>query len=416
MNDLFEIAFPAVEGTAEFNRLTLRYASESPVQCFVTYVCGGAEATDDFYLEAGDNTFSGVIGAYLTGCTGSDVRRISVRVLDGKSCTFVLHGIMTERIEVFDSDTCYIENDRYRVGVRLIWGGGINCVIDKQCPVEGLTNLINQHDTGRLIQQSYYGTNGNDEYTAGTFMDHRWCYNPVQGGDRGNCHSRLIDVVRGDRSVYVKSQPMDWGNVGFMTPSYMENTYTLDADCIRVDNRFVDFSGWEHPCRAQEVPAFYTVSYLDAFTWYDGVNSWQNEPLSVRDDLEFWGLAEHVEDCTMKIREHSKETWCAWVSSADDYGIGLFVPGVDLLRAGRFCYNGSKNSAENPTNYVAPFMWLQIVSYRPIRYSYLLAAGHTAEIREKFRQNREFTDNASLRTGKNMRIPDDAPKYKTNRS
>lgn len=63
---------------------------------------------------------------------------------------------------------------------------------------------------------------------------------------------------------------MDRGQVNMATPSYMENTYTLMDDCLLVDNRFIDFSGYIHTEGWQELPAFYTVSALNIFYYYNG--------------------------------------------------------------------------------------------------------------------------------------------------
>ena len=87
--------------------------------------------------------------------------------------------------------------------MELCWGGGLSYLADKKCPVEGLENILNNFDTGRLIQQSYYGT-GEPPYVRGEFMGNSWCYNPVQGGDRGNHKSKLVDVRITEGEVYVK--------------------------------------------------------------------------------------------------------------------------------------------------------------------------------------------------------------------
>ena len=263
--------------------------------------------------------------------------------------------------------------------------------------MEGISNLINQHDTGRLVQQSYYGTAGNDAYQPGTSFKVRWVYNPVQGGDQFGNASRLIDFEVGENTVYVKAQPQDWSLDNALTPSYMENTYTLFADHVRVDNRFTDFSGWEHPARDQELPAFYTVSYLSRFTWYDGASPWSDGALSYRDDLKFWG--EYSAECTFPVRPGNTETWCAWISPESGFGVGLYVPNVDTLKAGRYLFNNSMDPENDATNYVAPLKVIRMTSFRPIEYSYLLTSGSTEQIRETFRANRDFTDNAGLNGG-----------------
>lgn len=394
-----------------FNRFTMTYTSDEPLRGSITYTENGEKRSDGFFLEAGENrTFSCLTGNYLTGSRGKELSSMTLESCTGKEAAFLLHELAAEDYPVYSSDTYYLENNRFKVGIRLMWGGGICYISDAGNPVPGLTNLINQADTGRLIQQSYYGTGPNEEYTPGNFNNSDWRYNPVQGGDKYQNHSRIIDVVVNDTSVYIKSQPQDWSLDGRITPSYMENTYTLADEYIRVDNRFVDFSGWLHPSAHQELPAFYTVSYLDRFTWYDGTKPWTDDVLSFRDDLNFWGDPRYAVDCRFFLRKSNTETWCAWTNPKDDYGIGLYVPNVDMYYAGKHVYNASKDPDNAACNYVAPLNQMQMVSYQPIAYSYLITAGSVEKIRTVFADNRNFADNHTLCINyTSMRIADDAP-------
>ncbi len=386
-----------------FNRFSLTYSASAPMHVFVTYLDKKGKAlTEDYYLEQGEGAFSGLVNGYIFGKNGNTLTEIRIEPCKGEAAQLALYRFKTETIPVYlgidDMTTYYIDNGRFKLGVDMGWGGTINYIEDMTHKEEELTNLVNKHDTGRLIQQSYYGTGAIEGvFEWGSFNDsEKWPYNPVQGGDKGNVASRLIDVQVGENYVYIKSQPMDWGKVDYITPSYMENTYTLENDYIRVDNRFVDFSGWEHPFTGQELPALYTVSYLDTFIWYNGTQPWTGDAVSMRDDLQFWGDAKYVGDCTYYMRQNNTETWCAWVNTDVDFGIGLYVPGVDRLKAGRYEYNGSKSAEANATNYVAPYNTMQLVAYEPLEYSYLLTTGTAEQIRATFTAKKDFTDNASL--------------------
>lgn len=407
----YTLAFSEGAFAQSFNRFTMTYTSAEPLRCRILYTEGGREHSDEFFLEAGENmTFSGLTGHYLDGIKGADLTGMILNTCTGKETEFTLHDFATEEYPVYSDDTYYLENDRFKVGIRLMWGGGICYISDVRNPVPGLTNLVNQADTGRLIQQSYYGTGPNGEYTPGRFNNSDWRYNPVQGGDQYQNHSRIIDIIVSETSVSIKSQPQDWSLNGQITPSYMENTYSLADDHIRVDNRFVDFSGWKHPSAHQELPAFYTVSYLDRFTWYDGTKPWTGDTLSFRDDLNFWGDPQYAADSRFILRESNTETWCAWTNPADDYGIGLYVPNADTYFAGKHAYNRSKDPANGACNYVAPVNQMQMVSYQPIEYSYLMTTGSVEEIRTVFAEHRGFADNETLHQNyTSLRIPDDTP-------
>ena len=402
-----KLSFESESLEESFNRVTLCYASTSPMLCTLTYTEKDKSKNDSFFLESGDHIFSGLIESYLDGVRADDLESLTVEPLDGEDAEFMLYNsVVTDRY-VYDSSTYYLENQRFKVGLRLVWGGGITFIQDKQCKVEKLGNLINTHDAGRLVQQSYYGTAGNDEYQPGVYNDTKWVYNPVQGGDQYWNHSRLIDIIVSKNSVYVKSQPQDWSLDGEITPSYMENTYTIYDDRIVVDNRFVDFSGWEHRYAHQELPAFYTVSYLDRFSYYNGLSPWTDDGLISHDGLPFCGGEEKAQ-CYFKLFESNSETWCAWTNADDNYGIGLYVPGADMLLAGRFGDGSSKKPNDNSCSYVAPVNTLMIESFVPIEYSYMIAAGSLEEIRDVFKSNRDFADNAFLSSqySQNIRLPD----------
>ena len=395
-----------LEGEAfeeKFNRITLTYAATAPVKVWVTYTERGTSTEEYFFLDAKEGQFSGLNTGFMKGYSARKLTALRVEPLTDKTTAFTLAGVSTEKLEKLPK-TYYLESDRYKLGIDLGWGGTVSYLEDKTCTIPDLTNLVNRHDTGRLIQQSFYGVQENDEYKPGISFDSKWRYNPVQGGDQYNNPSRLIDVVITENSLYIKSQPQDWSLDNALTPSYYENTYTLDGDCVKVDNRFTDYSGWEHPFAGQELPAFYTVSYLDTFVWYNGENSWTGDTLSSKNDLPFWG--DHAGECTFVLREKNTETWCAWINGGDDYGLGVYVPNIDQHKAGRYEFDGSKSDMANSTGYVAPVNILKLVSFDPIEYSYLLTAGNIATIRKTFTARKDFTDNADLRVNyQSSRLP-----------
>ncbi len=379
-----ETAIP-LDHAGAFNRYTLHYTADVPLRCVLTYTASGLPRTEEFFLEAGERMrFSSYIDDYLLNRAGDTAVGLTVRTIAQERGVLEWHGITFDRVPVLAETTCFFENHRYRVGVELCWGGGLSYLADRTCPVAGLENLLNRFDTGRLVQQSYYGTS-EPPYECGEFMGNRWSYNPVQGGDRGGHKSKLIEARVGEHEVYVKCRPRDWGHDGGVTYAYMENHYRLDGDCLVVDNRFVDFSGWTHPVRRQEVPAFYTVSYLGDYHWYDGTAPWTGDTLSCRDDLPFW--PDDWPYCTFHLRNGNTETWSAFTDRTG-YGLGLFTPGVRLLIAGRYKHDGSTDPDAESCNYIAPLVNLAIRCFEPIEYRYFLTAGQLGEIRARFEERR----------------------------
>ncbi|MBR2446607.1 MAG: hypothetical protein IKB28_08095 [Clostridia bacterium] len=371
-----------------FNRYTLIYSADAAVRGTMTYMLDGVQTSEEFFLEAGENkTFRCLIDGYLAGKAAKAPVDIQVDFIKGGSM-IKLHELRTELIPAYQGDTYYMENEYFRVGIELAWGGGLSYFADKHAP-DGLGNLLNNFDTGRLVQQSYYGTS-EPPFVCGEFMGNRWGYNPVQGGDRTNAKSKLVDLEITEKSVYIKCRPRDWGHEAWYTPSYMENTYAFDGDVVRVDNRFVDFSGWEHPKCTQEVPAFYTISYLGNFWFYDGEKPWTGDALSVRRDLIFW--PEDWPRHRFPLPKGDTETWCAWTDD-NDWGIGLYVPGVEKHIGGRHAYNGTKEPHHAACNYVAPLKSIKLLSFVPLEYSYLIYSGSLSEIRAKFTEKKDFCVN-----------------------
>ncbi len=364
-----------------FNQIKIRYSAPSPMTGVITYTTDGEEVQDIFFLEPAETgEFSLLIQGALTGKTAENVRICSLTAPRGMPQDAQIHEISTDMADL--PEEAWIEKNGVRLGITLEMGGAISSLHDQDAPA-GYTNLLNRCDPGRLIQQSYYGCH-TPPYEMGEFMGKPWPYNPVQGGDKGGNQSRILAYTRTENEIYIKAQPYDWGHVGSITPSYMENRYTfLEDGLIRVDNRFVDFSGMPHPARHQELPAFYVVSALDVFTW-------ENEgKRSFRDDMIFWPLAK---DQNFPV---TKDHWCMW-HDRSGYGVGLAVPGVDQLYAGRHEYNGSADPHDAATNYVAPLKTIRLQSYVPFSYSYLLAVGHLEETAETFRRTLPQIDNSAM--------------------
>ncbi|MBR4749997.1 MAG: hypothetical protein IK083_10565 [Abditibacteriota bacterium] len=369
-----------------FNRLTIEYSSDRDLRMNIVYMEEDSPVRGEYYLAKNDRSFSFLTEGWSAGRLSSRILSVTLRPLSGEASA-VIRGFTPSVAPAADTDTCYLENKYLRAGIRLLWGGGVNLLEDKRCPVEGLGNLINMADTGRLIQQSYYMDSAGPDFKAGTSFGQQWCYNPVQGGDQFGNHSRLIDFEKRGDSLYVKAQPLDWALDGFVTPSYVENVYTLRDRALVVDNTFTDFSGMEQSVHSQEVPAFYTVSYLGRFVYYGGSRPWTGDAVTERESLPFWG-GDYPAECKFGFDPSNTERWSAWMCPDKDYGIGLFTPGADSLIAGRHAWNGSKDPLDGATNYTAPLITAAIKSGKPLKYRYVITTGGIGEIRGLFAKYR----------------------------
>ncbi len=364
-----------------FNSYSFVYSTDAYLRGEITYLYGGENCTEEFFLEPGERvSFTSLFDNALKGKTADSVSSLKFTVLKGKSASMLLEDIAVSKREMPGADVVYISDGKYKLGVKLTWGGGVSYLEDLADGDDSITNLLNDHDTGRLIQQSYYGTDS-EPYKPAKYGANTWCYNPVQGGDQYGNRSKLVDfaIAEDSKSIYVKCQPLDWAQKNSRTPSYMENTYTIADGHIAVENRFIDFSGYTHRNAHQELPAFYTISYLSDFVFYNGNNAWSGGELTVKKDLPFWA---GNSDAYFNLK--SKETWCAWVAP-NGYGVGVYTPIAEILLAGRHEYNGSKDAHNNATNYVAPLITYKLETFEAFEYSYYITTGSVDEIRAAFK-------------------------------
>ncbi|MBQ7669892.1 MAG: hypothetical protein IJS45_04125, partial [Clostridia bacterium] len=306
-------------------------------------------------------------------------RLISVRfepIVAGQSCTLSVSDFTCALQQAPEDDILFIENDHFKAGVNLKWGGGLSWFEDKTNSNYG--NLLNNHDTGRLVQQSYYGPQEIEGYENAMYVDTEWGYNPVQGGDQYGNHSKLVAVEKTEDEIRIVCRSLDWAQNNMFTQTYYTNVYKLTENGLTVNNTVVDFLNTPWSDRDQELPAFYTVSALGNFCFYDGDKPWTGDELRVERNLPFW-----AGQPAFQLKDGNNEKWCAWTDDSD-YGIGLFSPRAKSLLAGRFLYDGSANPGSDSTNYVAPIGVFGLGFDEPYSYLYYMTAGSVEEIRNTF--------------------------------
>ena len=383
-----------------FNRYFIVYSSESAIKGEITYKTGVTENSEEFFLEAGtDETFRSFIDGYLDSIKANALVSVSFEPLQTDSIKIKISGIASFNAAVEDEEI-YISNENYKLGVNLLWGGALSYLEDLNSNVQAVevdghiyvdsnaatrysvksindsVNLINCNDTGRLIQQSYYGTGNSDEYQGSYYGDNLWNYNPVQGGNQYNESSKIVDLVIEEDSIYIKCRPLDWAkSAEYITPSYMEAEYSFTGATVSVSCRFIDFSGYSAVYTTQEMPAFYCVEPLNTFVYYN------EDKLFVEDSLIFWpdaGYPNFISD----------ENWAAFIGQFDDsFGIGVLTPGENTFLSGVFSRGNTSSSdpaSESPTSYIAVVKHMTFESFKPIEYNFYITTGTTQEMRENF--------------------------------
>jgi len=98
-----------------------------------------------------------------------------------------------------------LDNGTIRVGVDTSFGGAITYLSQSG----STTNLINDYDHGRQVQQSYYSGPANFR-PPGTIQNPDWSpfpWNPVQAGDSYGYNSTVLSYSNANGVIYVKTRP-----------------------------------------------------------------------------------------------------------------------------------------------------------------------------------------------------------------
>ena len=388
-----------------FNYYGISYSADSYLKGFINYRTGITEKSEEFFLEKAENlSFYSFIDNCLSGTKANALISVEFMPLEKENAKIKIGGISVFNREIPDREI-YVENGRCKIGIDLLWGGALSYMEDLDSNVQAVkvngkikvdsnaaerygaksvndnVNLINRNDTGRLIQQSYYGTNSGS-YECGEFMGNKWSYNPVQGGNQLNESSKIVDLKVYEDALYIKCRPLDWAKEKeYAAPAYMEATYSLKGGLLHASCRFVDFSGYPEAVNTQELPAFYCVEPLNRFVYYAGNEPWTNDSVTVVSDLIFWPDAGYP-------RFNSSENWSAFIGEFDDsFGIGLYIPNETEFLAG--VYERGKTtktdpSVDLPTSYIALTKNMLFKSFSPFEYDFYISTGNVQEIRSSF--------------------------------
>ncbi len=387
-----------------FNYYGIEYSSDCYIKATINYSAGTKNKSEDFFLEPSKEktVFYSFVDDALDGKRGNKVNSITFETLTEGNKNIKIYGFSVFNREIPQQEI-FIQNDTHKLGIDLLWGGALSYLEDLDSNVQAVSvdgkikvdsnagerynaesvnnnvNLINRNDTGRLVQQSYYGT---IEYDHGVYMENDWRYNPVQGGNQFNDASKIVDLKVTENSIYIKCRPLDWAKEKeYITPSYMEATYSLENGAVHAKCRFVDFSGYPEAEATQEIPAFYCIEPLNNFVYYGGKKPWTNGKLTSEPDLIFWPDAGYP-------NFYSKENWSAFTGEFEDsFGIGVYVDNEEAFLAGVFNRETTTNedpSRDSATSYIAIVKTRTFKSFDPYEYEYYLATGDTTEIRNTF--------------------------------
>jgi hypothetical protein len=259
----------------------------------------------------------------------------------------------------------FLNNGEIKIGLDLSSGGSIFWFSE----LPGDRNLLNHHDRGRFIQQSYYG-----QPDGSKWVDKPWRWNPVQGGDYKGKPARVLESREKDGSIYLKSIPVNWAGGEELDECRMEQWISLHGNVARIRFRFTYQGTTQHPPTHQELPAVFVDYALPDLVYYSGDKPWTGEPL--KKDRPGWPNESRTSD----------EEWAAYIGS-DGRGLGVFFPGTRKLTCYR--YQGEPGPKGGGCSYFSPIQTLAIGPGFQHDYTIHLTIGSVEEIRSRFGKLRE---------------------------
>ena len=302
------------------------------------------------------------------------------------------------------AQTQFLDNGVVRVGVDLLRGGAIAHLSQSGSP----RNLVNIHDNGRYVQQSYYS--GPDPFVPDGAVQHPaylgWGWNPVQAGDVYRYPSTTLEWSNDGVELYVKSVPKQWALSDVDAECTIETWLRLDGNRVHLRGRLVNArpDTTRYPARHQELPAVYTIGELYRLFTYTGHAPYTGDALTrIQNAGPPWAYWT------------STEQWSALVDDSD-FGLGVFTPGAMLTVGGYAGQPGVGGPTNAPTGYIAP-LHTELIDH-DIEYGFesTLIVGTLDEIRAHAVANRppvgpwfDFARDRSHCAPRNL--DDEAPPY-----
>jgi len=274
-----------------------------------------------------------------------------------------------------------LENSTLKVKLDLTRGGAIKYISFANTD----RNLINIHDEGRYIQQSYYAGNSLDRTAEGQSPSWSpWPWNPIQVGDAFRHRAQILEARKDGDTLYVKNIPMLWDMNNEPAEATMEQWLSLDGNVLEVRNKLTCFRTddlyGENILRDQELPAVYPISALENLHCYIGDQPFTgaastNLPV-VNLSSGFWGIYPEV-----------SENWMAFVDGSTN-GVGVYNTNCVSFLAGMAGSPGHE-ATDGSTSYIAPVKKEALSKNSVYEYTYHIIVGSVEEIRSKVYELRD---------------------------
>ena len=264
----------------------------------------------------------------------------------------------------------FLDNGVIRVGLDTQHGGTLAYLSLSDVD----DSVINVHDMGRYVQQSYYS--GPCPYIPDGATQHPgwagWCWNPIQAGDAFGNGAAMTELRNDGTTLYSSCVPKQWALDDVDGECTLKTWVTLDENRVhlryRLENARSDPT--RYPAAHQELPAIYTIGRLHRLFTYTGdapfTDGTPTQIVNSGPPWEYWT---------------STECWAALVDD-DGWGLGVFHPGAYHTVGGLSGPPGTGGPKHGPTGYIAP-LHTDVIDH-DITYEYevtLILGDLRAEIR-----------------------------------
>lgn len=269
-------------------------------------------------------------------------------------------------------DLLTVENSTMKIGIDRTMGASITWLSWENYP----KNMINIHDPGRLIQQSYYAGRRLDRTAEGQAPAWSpWSWNPIQGGGVASW-ARVTEFKKSDNLLYAETVPKLWDMPNEEAEALMQQWTGFEPNmpnvavvkCKLICQREEGDRWGPATMSPQELPACYFTRNFEQVKSYLGDGRWRDESQPAGPP---WGRTKPPRKAMACFEENGQ-------------GVAIFSPTAELSwNFGPHVNAMSDDPAAGPCMHVAPINRLLLGPKTQYTYRYWLIAGTEAEIVER---------------------------------
>ena len=267
-----------------------------------------------------------------------------------------------------------VDNGIIKLKLDLTRGGSISYISSSGSN----NNLVNIHDNGRYIQQSYYAGNAVNRQAEGQNPNWSpWKWNPIQAGDSYGNRAKTLSYWQHGDTLYTKCIPMLWDMDNMPAQAIMEQWNVVDSNVIKVHCKLTcertDSIYAENVADEQELPSVHPISAFDNLFTYIGDAPFTDDSLA------------HLTIVIMSGKGWTKyvnvsEHWVAFVDSSN-WGMGVFNQDCSTFSGGVAGSFGG-DAYSNSTAHVSLHKTVTLNKNSVYEYNYDIIIGTIDQIRQ----------------------------------